>query len=337
MYSNISFTEEYEDRVLFPVPITNVIAPALSSVANIIVVIACILTKSYRTPLEKMVFAVNFTDILYDISRVSGLIHTPSSDPYCKIFESVAKFGVLSSITWSALFGHALLLVAKFHDERILSKVMNYYTFLAVVPPLGLAIASIFSNYAQYSPTLQACVHRVHLGETNWSFFIFLGIPLFITCTASVVFFLMAAVKMRKLLGNQDKCQLWTLAVYPCILLVCWTPILVSQIFAALGRAPAKPVTMALHALDQLQGFFDALVFGGSRNVIRRKCGKVCAKRNRKTSSASSSESLLSLGSNSIIIRKIPTTNSFHAQNKGLHNPVHKGTPDSMQKSVVLL
>lgn len=90
--------------LLFPIAFPYNLAPIASSIATGLVVIGCCMSKAYKDPLGAMVMMINATDFLYVISKAT---FSAKSDITCQIFNYFCLFGLISSVIWSALFGHA--------------------------------------------------------------------------------------------------------------------------------------------------------------------------------------------------------------------------------------
>lgn len=272
------------DYIFFPA--TSIICPAISTIAGLCVLTAFFVGKSLREgALNIMILAINIADLIFSFTKTSTSIIKPMDEVHCKFLQSLSQGAIISSVLWGAFFGHALYAVSKFGNAEILSKYMKYYFIFGVFLPLGVALGLTFSEYVIYSPENDGvCIHRVRDDRMDYESIIFFIIPLTVGCVLSVVWYFMAARRIKSLFLEGDKGNLAMLIIYPGITLLCWVPMLIVNAHTLLGFVPSQSLVVTARALDQLQGFFDAIVYGGSIAVIRNTCKRACRRPLRKES-----------------------------------------------------
>lgn len=99
-------------------------------------------------------------------------------------------------------------------------------------------------------------------------------------------------------MAQRNTWELWTLMIFPLIVLACWGPYVTAQIIYKIefgSGADRSLVCRILRSFAHLQGFFDALVYGRSVNMI----GMLCQKCKKKTHRREEIVSLEKLGQSS--------------------------------------
>ena len=259
------------DITFFPMEYPFVLAPAVSALASFIVMIVCLCNDPFKTPLGKMLFHINLADFFFCFPKSLTAFILPSSDIFCKLIQLVTQFGLISSAVWGALFGHTLMIFSQRLGTEKLSNCMKYYYIFALILPAILSFLGLVTKYVNYSETEEACIHRVYHSRPDYHYIFFIDIPLLSACFFSVLWYLLAAKQLKKMLSKQETKFLFTLIVYPAILLVCWVPILTTNALIMYGLNVKKGLYVAFQALDHMQGLLDAVVYGGGMLKI---CGR---------------------------------------------------------------
>ena len=276
-FQPVSFaSDNYFDVEYFSNWLPSLISPALSVIATFLAVLTCVISKFYREPLGFMVFAINLSDFLFCFCKLSVLAIQPTSDTYCHILQAVSYTSLLSSSIWGALFGHALLISSKYQSTLIIKRVIHVYSFCATMIPLFMGTATAFTDYVIYSDKVQSCVHRIYIGEFDYTFLIFGTIPVGGTCLFSLVWYVLAAFHLKKLIAKEQLGKVLTLFIYPGIFLVCWMPIVVKNVLVPWGIKPSPTVTIILREVAQLHGLLDALVYGGGLRNLGKSLKQCC-------------------------------------------------------------
>lgn len=275
-------------------------ASIISSLAALITITVCIIAKTYLEPLGKMLIAINTADLLYCSVQYLALIFPPESDHLCKVFQMISLFGALSSCMWGAFFGHGLMLLVRSRETGALSRVMPYYIVFAIGCPFGLSIGSLFTNFATASN--QDCIHTFQYGEHDLEFIAFVAIPIVITCVLCIIWFILAARQLKKLGEEEGSIKgLFVLVMYPGVMILCWTPVIIVALLIFFEVSVDPSVILIAQAFDQLHGFFNAIVYGGSTSAFR-VFGGCCFWRKKARVRVLSLESISSSSNNSSVM-----------------------------------
>lgn len=279
---------EYVEVVLFPIGMPYLISPILSGIATFIVIVCCIIFKSYKEPLGLMIFGITISDFAFCYVKTVYSIWLPSTDFMCKLAQGIGQYGVVSSVLWGAFFGHALLLITRSFQIDVLKTVTKYYLFFAVTVPLGLATLSIMTDYVVYENVngVERCIHKVYKGSVDVTFAVFTTIPLLIGCILSIVWYAMAAKKLKQVIQGDNAKHLLTLIVYPAIMLGCWLPVLGNFTLSPFGLESSAETRALFQAIDQMQGLLDALIYGGSKHALITKFFLMLFCKKRRASNA---------------------------------------------------
>ena len=253
------------------------ITPALSAFATLIAILNCLFTKLYNDPLQKMVLFINLADFLYCATYLSSIFITTYTDTYCRITFPVYVFGNQSAMIWAAMFGHGLYTYIKTRKIEKLSSNLKYYMFFAVLLPLLFAASiSAFTDYQKSDPQRHACVHKIE-GEPDYSSLFILFLPLYLYFLLNLIFYAVAIKKLRGLLKEENQGGVLILAMYPAVLILCYVPCGVGYLYSFFGGKVSTPVRNWLYSVAQLQGFFDAIVYGGGiTNVCKKFKRMIC-------------------------------------------------------------
>lgn len=270
---------ESVEVIYFPTQFTLMICPLISTLSTFIVLVACFISKNYKNPLGPMIIGINIADFLFCVAKVVVWLNPMKTDLFCKILQAISTLGLTASMVWGALFGHALQAVVKAKKADIVRRYLVYYLIFSITVPLAMALSTLTTNYVEYSSTADTCVHTVKVGGYDYLYTIYAGIPVLLSCILSAVWYVIAAQEIRKTWDQSSTLDLLFLVVYPAILLICWMPNVVVNICIALGASVSPTVVTVCQGFCQLQGFFDALVYGKSRNVIQKLRMLVCRKR----------------------------------------------------------
>lgn len=265
-------------NILFPLYWPYSIAPVLSTLSAGLATVYCIINKSYKEALGMMVFAINLSDFLFSLPKAVAIFVEPFGQVYCQLFHGISHFGVLSSVSWSTIFAYALMVMATKLTTESLNRRMKYFIIGANLTALTLVLPTVFGGFIEYDIIEgdPVCVHYVPKGEVEMKGLTLFAIPLLLALTISGVFYAKAAKKLRQLLQSGSKKYLLTLIVYPAIFLLCWIPFLLLNLFIIFNEKPTLILYRSSQALDQMQGFFNGLVYGGSKNLLQKACLKFC-------------------------------------------------------------
>lgn len=255
---------DYHDMIYFPVKINAMISMFLSGFATAIIVSISLIFKLYKRPLARMVLVINMAHVLFYFSKISVLLFPPRSELHCRILSIIVVFGIESAVFWGALFAHLFYVIIKSQSMDEVPLMMKYYVLVAVILPFVSGILSSFTKFLIYSESLETCVHRVYADHFDLSYDLHVLIPVWLACILSTVWYKKAISKISDLQWNSDRNELYVLLIYPGVLMFCWGLHLVLQTIIQMGTSPSQTLIDISISLVNLQGFFDALVYGRS-------------------------------------------------------------------------
>lgn len=248
------------------------IASGLSATATAVMLVTALAKKFYKEPLGLMIIAVNLTDFIYCFTKITATFYHPTSNIGCNIIEAITHFGLMSAAICGALFGHALCQVIIHQGLQILLQCIRIYFTAAILPSFIVSIILVLRNYVRYSSSKDTCVHVIYPGEFDYDYAIFTTLPLILACVLSVMWYIRASQRLRYFVDRRNIKNLYLLMIYPGIVLVCWMPTLTKNTMISLGGTVPFVVSRIAIVLSQLQGFLDAIVYGGQS--IKLKCRK---------------------------------------------------------------
>ena len=300
-----------DQLTLFTPPLEHIITPTLSTFATLIAILNCLFTKLYNDPLQKMVLMINLADFLYCGVYASSYFVKTYTDAYCRIAFAVYNFGLQSAMIWAAMFGHGLYTYIKTRKIEKLSSNLKYYMLFAVLLPLLFAVSiSLFTDYLKLDKhrltNTMKCLHNTN-GEKDYESLLYVYLPINVCFLSNLVFYTVAIKKLRRLLKEENQGGVFFLAAYPGILIVCFVPMGVGFLLTFVGVNLSAAVRRWLWSLTQLQGLFDAIVYGGGitnvcRNLKRIIC--ICSKDDPHAES-------ISIYKETEVISAHPSTNYF--------------------------
>lgn len=278
--------QEYTDVKFFPPGIYFALSCGLSAVASVIVSIACLLTGLHKELLGLMIFAINFADAIFFTVKLFASALQPQGAFACDLALSIGYFGLISSVFWSALFGHALYIVSRSQNYQALPKYSKIYQVFAFGLPLLLALFQLPTNFVIFSSESNACVHRFYQNAVDYVYLAFIYIPIGGSMVLSIIWYLLAALKFKRMVNTDNSTEIFTLLIYPAILLICWGPIFIKNLLVIFNIQMSAELTFCIQIVSLLQGFFDALVYGVSKRRFKQFCKHVrcLAKKQRKIS-----------------------------------------------------
>lgn len=268
--------------VFFPVKDFCLIAPILSTGSTFLVILYCIIKKKYKQPLGSMILLISIADCHFCLTKLIFSMNPHwYSEINCKIFDAINHFGLISSVVWGAAFGHALCHVVRTQMIEILEKKIKIYITLAVVVPLFFSSTIFVVDYISFKPETGECVHLIQTWYNIGYLFLAL-IPIAGSCFLSIYWY---CTVYKELKGLQVEGNTLTLIAYPGIIILCWAPVLCTCV-AVMWYSNKVPTEMNLllnifDSLGQLQGFFDAVIYGGG---VHKLCSCLNRKRNSTVS-----------------------------------------------------
>ena len=257
--------------IFLPTDWASAISLLISSLATTLVVIYGVHNKIYKHVLGKMVLIVNAADLAFCLIYLSVRFLAPANDMQCKIVQAFAHSTLIFSLLWGTFFGHSLYIMSKYQNLSALQKSYKDYIRISVVFSLGLGIATIFTNYTQFSATEKSCVHLVRAHETDVTLIIFSQIPISVVCLLGVFWYISAGLMLKKGTGLTRINNILTLLIYPGIVIICWLPVNIVTVCLTAGVTISRGVDGVTKNLYQLQGLFDAMGYGIAP-VMKKRC-----------------------------------------------------------------
>ena len=256
----------------FPVGLGSLIPVLLSAITISIVILLSLYLKLYKRSLSLMVLAINIAHVFFYYTKLSVLVFQPSSDFHCRILSITVNFGLESAAFWGAMFAHGFYITLKHQSTNQLPYMMKYYLLFAVLAPLINGFSCFFAHFLIYSETERTCVHHIYSDRIDVPFLIFANIPVGTACLASIILYKMSINQIAMLQETKAGAELYVLMIYPGILIFCWGPTLVLQTLMQFGVVPHPTLVNTFVLLSNLQGFFDAVVYGKNiRDALRGK------------------------------------------------------------------
>lgn len=282
----------------YPNDTYTMICTTVSLISAVLVLIMILVTKINREPVGSMVTSILLVDIVYCSAKAIDFL-TPShkkTNFECQVVEIFAHFGVTASFFWSAFFGHALLLISKTHNIDSVSNVLKYYIGISTgTGVLFAAVTPLFDFVTLYDNGIDEayCSHKIQAGRVDWSYIILADVPLVVCCLFSIYWYVRTWSLIKNWITGGNAKVMLILTLFPAILLICWIPALILNTITIFGGQPHQSIFVLVQAIGNLQGFFDALAYGGSRKAIRDLlCCKCFGKRNSTNGSVSLEENL---------------------------------------------
>ena len=264
---------DYRDIVFFPAQ--SLIAPSPTLIANSIVAARFILLKAYSVPVGKLIFALNLMNLCYCSTKLSVHLLPPQTEISCRLFEVAACFGAVSSMILGACFGHSLYMLTRYRSLEASAKYVTHYPFIGIIGSATLAICTYLTPLVQMSVAADGslhCVHRIYVGKPDYTFIIFVDMPVVIAIVLSVIWYSFSVARLRNLFDTSYK-YIWVLLIYPAMLVICWLPLLIEALLASYGITISSGLATVLKAFDKLQGFINAIVYWrGSKKTL----GEIC-------------------------------------------------------------
>ena len=274
--------DSLQDTIIIPYYKTDpllLITPTLSDISAVTVLFLCFATRAFRDPLQIMVIMINFVDVLLYSARISVALIPPASTLHCKILHTFTTFGTQSTVLWGAFFGHGLHMVIKNDLKYSIRYCLKYYILFATIFPLFMSIGvTMFANYVQYSDNF-GCYHEIQQGSLDYVSLCCRIFPMSLAVFLSIYWYSKTIFKVRAAIEREygDATGIKMLAIFPAILLLCWVPSGVTTVMQALGMKVADSIHFAVWSLAHLQGFFNALTYGGGvKNVAKKFFMVVC-------------------------------------------------------------
>mgnify|MGYP000892793764 FL=1 len=309
-----------ESRVFVAIFSTNpypLAAAAISIVAALLALLVIMSSRHYKEPLGKMIFWLLLGDLFFYLPKVVLGFPYEKSDFICSLGIIPSKFGMSMAFFWSTAFAHAFYSAIRHDDAGVIHKNMKYYVIINTTLSISQAVAAGLTDFIQFDEDSKGCVHFLNEGAIDY-LMIFLGqLPLGGVCLLSIIWYLLGLWLLRKRFPFANRRDLLSILLYPTILLVCWLPVMGLSLSTSFGVVFEKNILIYAEILGNLQGFFDALAYGGTNDKMKkaiRKFGKrCCKKRGRRPKRESFDEAFPDITIKRTALTKQPNTPSLSA------------------------
>ena len=248
------------------------ISVMISAASTFLVVVYALYAKITKDVLGKMVLALNASDLLFTLVMLSVHVYKPDSDIYCKVIQAFAHCSLLLSLMWGTFFGHGFYSIVKYRTMSSLENAFKYYVIVSLTVSVSVGFGTILTEYSTYDGAMAQCVHTV--GSPDITLIAFSQIPIFTLTILGLIWYVYAAVMLRREESDVKIKHPLTLLVYPGIVILCWLPVNIVTTAAGFGYTPSKFIDFTTKNLFQLQGFFDALVYGITPLMKRARAHK---------------------------------------------------------------
>lgn len=273
---------------LFTKDIRSMLPSILSVISTFIVVIVSIYGKFWKKTLSTMIFSINLADFIFFSAKTFVLLYQPITDYGCQILQVICTFGLISSVTWGCIFGHAFYMVLKYKNLLVLNNYWRVYLTISIMVPLMALFGVFFTDNIRYVDG--DCIYQVIPDKLDYLLLLRLHGPIVICIIMNVVWYILAIRILRGIVFTGSLKETLTLMIYPGILIVCLGPIITVHTLIQFGVRPETILVEWMRGLAYSMGFFDAMIYGEgvkstSRNLCRKRCrfGRQSIKGSRTT------------------------------------------------------
>lgn len=274
---------------LFPIHTGPVICAALSAIACLLMLLTACFSGLHKEVFGKMACWILLGDLFFFIPKIIAGFSYEKTLLFCKFMGFSTEIGRTSSFFWAAMFAHAFSLVLKYQDPNIVGEFMGAYNLFANLGGALFAFTSVLTPLVLLDSDKLACVHEVYKGEVDYLYIIFADGPLIIGCGLTIWWYIVAIFRLRRFLSRDLSRDEISLMLYPLIMLICWLPNLVVNVMTFFDFEPSDELLITLEAVAHMQGLLDALVYGGSKKMLRqiKKGPCACIKRQKRPHNSS--------------------------------------------------
>lgn len=257
--------------------------PSLLGSAFVLLVIVSL--KLYSKALNRIVFFISLGDFLLSLPLE---FFVEATETTCMIVASIHYYGIISSLYWTSLFAVVFVHISKSSAQLILQKYFKWFLGVGLLLPLPWIA---FLGLTRYYDTIigNFCYHS---GTTTFEYQVLVVsvIPPLIAIAVNAVCYVTVFFRLRNVLqGSSHQNQgvnLLALFVFPLILIVCWTPHIVTYVLYELHIDVNDNIQIPLGFLNRLQGILNALFYGLSpvvRQSLRQGVRELCSRRSTNT------------------------------------------------------
>ena len=214
--------------------------------------------------LQKLAFTLVLFLSIADVLAAIGDFIAPNDSACapCLVQAYFRSVFDLASVLWTACITHCLFRAIRHRDTNVERFQLRYHAFSWGLPVV-LALVPQFANAYGYENG--GCwIMSTHPSLRFLQFYV----PLWIVIGYNVYHMATLVSHLRELTQNADTQFFWRLALYPVILIVCWTPGTVNRIHNSLN--PLRPnfgLYVAHAVMGSSQGLLNCLVYGLSPGV----------------------------------------------------------------------
>lgn len=259
-----------EQTILFQAAaITNILS-AFGCVFNVSVTV--FLGKT-RNSLGKMVVVLAILDFVHHFPLIFSSMGA-HSNAYCQVVSWITYFGYASAIIFTSCFAHYLHQSVSTASTSCLEKYYTKYLSLTISSGLVVGTLSVILNHRIYDPRREMCVFsRDQPGTTGLSDIIIFLIPGIISIVSCLIYYIRTIILLRYVTERRH----FELLVYPLILVVCLSPIMIGTTLLALGLVKNAMFGYRLVCAIAFgsQGLLNSLAYGLSKTItssIRNCC-----------------------------------------------------------------
>lgn len=235
------------------------ITPLVSLASSLVILVICLAIKVYKEALGVMVISINAANFIHGLAKIANLLYKPSDDTDCRILLFFSHFGMCSSLLWGAAFSHALYQVITYKKIETISNNLKYYAMITTLFPFIQCILILLTDFVEYNDS--ECIHKGYYNKIDPLYVFYIDVPILTVCVLSVMWYSALIKQLKQFIQERNSTLLLTLFVYPGIVLICWTPVLITQLLVSFGIRINLYVLNAFGTFSLLQGFFDALAY----------------------------------------------------------------------------
>lgn len=242
--------------------------------------------KTVSHVLGKVVAILSLMDLIFSIAGPMAAIPLDSGF-YCRIVSLLVGLGLNGSLIWTCCFAFSFLQAIKQQDLDLLS---HYFRKSMIVTVTFSIIQAIYATVAPFKENVsKMCIHQIRASNFDYDANLIVLLPMLLSTLFCMVCYVIVYRKIKEASNQQNL----NLLVYPLILIICSFPIVSLTIIKQLYGPTAVTDTLMIiaNALWGLQGFFNALAYGLSSEVIRSYRMKCCRRAKSIKSSMASDNS----------------------------------------------
>lgn len=255
-----------------------------SLIGSIFIIAVLVLLKAYSKGLNRIVFFLSVSDLLFSLPLE---FFVPATETSCIITSGIHYYGLINSLYWSSVFAFIFLKITK-KSQEILESKFKYFLAISAVIPLPWIIFFIWTNYFDRQIG-SFCYHTGTESTFEYKVLFMSVLPPIVALIATVYCYLRGFLQLKKFVKASTtearSLNFMALFVFPLILVFCWLPYIVAYVLDQVGVSIPDEYKVPIIHLSKLQGFLNAIFYGLSasvRRALKEHFARVCVRRQTK-------------------------------------------------------